>query len=146
MQNSMVMFTFSVFDRGYVFCANLVQKNLNCQFKAKLYSETNWFMQNSMVMFTFFVFGRKYSVWDIAVQKIEIDNLRWNLIPRLIRICWIQWCCSLFSFLTGNVFLGQIWSKLSIFTVFLFPIRNPFFWTNVVQNVKIVSLKADFSS
>ena len=75
-------------------------------------------MRNSMVMLTSFVFGRKYPVWDNVVQKIKIVSLRWNLIPRLIRICWIQWCCSLFSFLTGNALLGQIWSKLSIFTVF----------------------------
>ena len=74
-------------------------------------------MQNSMVIFTFYIFGWKYPVWDNVVQKIKIVSLRWNLIPRLIRICWIQWCCSLFSFLTGNALLGQIWSKLSIFTV-----------------------------
>ena len=75
-------------------------------------------MQNSMVIFTFYIFGWKYPVWDNVVQKIKIVSLRWNLIPRLIRICWIQWCCSLFSFLTGSALLGQIWSKLSIFTVF----------------------------
>ena len=99
-------------------------------------------MQNSMVMFTFPVFGRKYPVWDNLVQKIKIVSLSWNLIPRLIRICWIQWCCSLFSFLTGNALLGQIFPKLSIFTVFvLFPIRNPSFWENLVQNLKIVRLR-----
>ena len=75
-------------------------------------------MENSMVMFTFFVFGRKYAVWDNLVQKIKIVSLRWIFVPRLIQLCWIQWCCSLFSFLTGNALLGQIWSKLSIFTVF----------------------------
>ena len=75
-------------------------------------------MQNSMGMFTFFIFGRKDPFWANLVQKIKIVSFRQNLIPRLIRICRIQWCCSLFSFLTGNALLGQIWSKLSIFTVF----------------------------
>ena len=93
-----------------------------------------------MVIFTFFVFGRKYSVWDNLVQKINIVSLRWNLIPRIIWICWIQWCCSLFSFLTGNTLLGQIWSKLSIFTAFMFPIRNALFCVNLVQKIKIISL------
>ena len=99
-------------------------------------------MQNWMLMFTFFVFGRKHPVWDNLVQIIKLVSFRWNLIPRLIQICWIQWCCSLFPFLTGNALLGQIFSKLSRFTVFvLFPIRNPFFWENLVQNVKIVRLR-----
>ena len=98
-------------------------------------------MQNSIVMFTFFVFGRKYPVWDNFVQKIKIVSLRWNLIPRLIRICWIQWCCSLFSFLTGNALLGQIWSKLSIFTGFFVSDKNALFGGNLVQNFKIVSLR-----
>ena len=64
-------------------------------------------MQNSMVMFTFFVFGWKYPVWDNFVQNIKIVSLRWNLIPRLIWICWIQWCCSLFRFRPETPFLGK---------------------------------------
>ena len=32
---------------------------------------------------------------------------------KLIRICRIQWCCELFSFLTGKVLFGEIWSKKS---------------------------------
>ena len=98
-------------------------------------------MQNSMVMFTFFVVSRKYPVWDNLVQKLKTVALRWNLIPRLIRICWIQWCCSLFSFLTGNALLGQIWSKLSIFTGFFVSDKNALFGENLVQNFKIVSLR-----
>ena len=35
----------------------------------------------------------------------------WNLVASLIRICRIQWCCSLFSFSSGNTLFGQIWSK-----------------------------------
>ena len=33
-QNSMVMFTFSVFDQKYPFWINLVEKTQNCQFQA----------------------------------------------------------------------------------------------------------------
>ena len=36
------------------------------------------------------------------VQKIEIVNLSWNLVLRLIRICRIQGWCSLFLFLTRS--------------------------------------------
>ena len=31
--------------------------------------------------------------------------------PRLIRLCRIQWCCSLFLFLTSNTFFRQILSQ-----------------------------------
>ena len=93
-------------------------KYQNYQFKLKFGTYTNSNMQNSMVMFIFFVFDRKYPFWANLVQKVKIISWSWNLVARLIRICWIQWCCSLFSFLTGSALLGQIWSKLSIFTVF----------------------------
>ena len=121
-------------------------------------------MQNSIVMFTFFVFGRKYPVWDNLVQKIKIISWSWNLVPILIRICRIEWWYSLFLFLIGNTLLGQIWSKLSIFTVqgetdtltnsiiqksmaeftFFFFDQKHSFWVNLVQNVKIVSLRLNF--
>ena len=32
------------------------------------------------------------------------------MIPKLIRICRIQWWCSLFLFLIGNTFFRQVWS------------------------------------
>ena len=56
--------------------------------------------------------------WANLLQKIKIVSLNWNLVPRLIRICAIQWCCWLFQFLTKNTLLGQI----------------------LIQNTKIVSL------
>ena len=49
--------------------------------------------------------------------KIKIVSLSWNLVPRPIRICRIQWWCSLFLPSTRN---------------------NPF-WVNLVQKIKIVS-------
>ena len=160
MQNSMAMFTFSVFDQEYVFWANLVQKikivssrwNLilsliqifrikwccslfcfrpnitclgqfclkyqNCQLAVKLDTWTNSNMLNSMMLFTFFVFDRKHPSWTNLVQIFNIFSLRWNLIPRLIWLRWIQWQCSLF-------FFNQKHS----------------FWANLVQNVDIVSLR-----
>ena len=94
------------------------------------------------MLFSFFVFEWKYPFWANLVQKIKIISLSWNLVPTVIRICRIQWRCSLFSFSAGNTLFGQIWSKLSIFTVFfLFPIRNALFLENLVQNVKVVSLR-----
>ena len=39
------------------------------------------------------------------------------MVPTLIRICRIQWCCSLFLFLSGNTLFGQIWSKKSKLSV-----------------------------
>ena len=69
-------------------------------------------MQNSMLMFT-------NTFWGNFGCKIKIVSFRWNFISRLIRMCKIQWCCSLLSFLTGN----------------------NLFWANLAQKVKIVSLR-----
>ena len=55
-------------------------------------------MQNSMVVFTFSVLDQKLTFRANLVQKIKIISLSWNLVPRLISICWIQWWCSLFLF------------------------------------------------
>ena len=67
-------------------------------------------MQNSMMLLTFFVFDWKYSFWANLVQKVKIISFIWNLVPKLVRVCRIQWWCSLFWFLTGNTLFGQIWS------------------------------------
>ena len=119
-------------------------------------------MKNSMILLTFFVFDRKHSFWANLVQKIRIVSLRRNLILTLIQICRIQWWCSLFWLLTGNTFLGEIWSKkIKIISLrwiliprligicktkwccslFSFSIGNPLFWANLVENVKIVRLR-----
>ena len=55
MQNSMVLFTFSVFDRKH-FLDKFDPKNQNCQFKLKFGTQTNSNMQNSMVVFIFLCF------------------------------------------------------------------------------------------
>ena len=72
MQNSMVMFTFSLFDWKYLFWVNLVQKNQNCQFELKFGTQTNFNMQNSMVVFTFSVLDQKNPFLANLVQKIKI--------------------------------------------------------------------------
>ena len=140
MQNSRVVFTFSVLDWKHPFWANLLQKikivtlswnvvprliqicrihwwcsyfpfylgnsflgkfgpkNQNCQFKLKFGTSTNSNMQNSVVVFTFSVLDQKQPFWVNLVQKMKIISSSWNLEPTLIRICRIQWRCSLFLF------------------------------------------------
>ena len=160
MQNSMVMFTFSVFDWNYPFWVKLIQKikmvnlswnlvpkqiwicriqwhcsffycfipekpflgkfgpkNQTCQFKLKFGTYTNSNMQNSMAVFNFSVSDRKHSFTVKLVQKMEIVSLSWNLVPRIIRICRIQWWCSLFPFLTGITPFVWTWSKKSKLSV-----------------------------
>ena len=99
MQNSLVMFTFSVCDRKYPFWVNLVQKvKINSlswnmvptlirirriQWRCSLYAEFNHAVH--------FFFDWKYPFWANLVQKIKIISLSLNLVPTLIRICRIQW-------------------------------------------------------
>ena len=107
MQNSIVMFTFSVFDREYVFCANLVQKIKTVSSSQNLMlSLIQIFRIQWCCSFCSF-FGLICPVCDNFVQKIKIVSLWWNLIPRIIWICWIRWRCSLFLLLTGDALLGQ---------------------------------------
>ena len=65
-------------------------------------------MQNSRMVFTFSALDLKYPFWENLVQTMEIVSLSWNLVPRLIRICIIHWCCSLFLFSTCK-FCLKIW-------------------------------------
>ena len=80
--------------------------------KSKLLVEVKiWYlhnsnMQNSIMLFSFFVFEWKYPFWANLVQKVKIISWIWNLVARLIRICRIQWCCSLFCFSVEIPFLG----------------------------------------
>ena len=45
------------------------------------------------------------------LQKLKFLSVSWNLSPRLIQICRIQWWCSPFLFEAGNTSFWQIWSK-----------------------------------
>ena len=80
MQNSMMMFTFSVFDQKYA------KFNGNVQF---------------------FLFDWKYLFWASLIQKIKIVSLSWHLASRLTRIWKIQWWCSLFLFSNEIRILGK---------------------------------------
>ena len=74
-------------------------------------------MQNSMVVFTFSVLDRKYPFRTNLVNlgdltpKFKTVCSKWNLVPRLIRICRIQWQFSFFQVLTRNTLFGQMWYK-----------------------------------
>ena len=70
-------------------------KNQNCQSKLTFGTQANSNMHCSMVIFLFSVSNQKYS-FLAKFHKLIITSLSWNLIPRLIRICRIQWWCSLF--------------------------------------------------
>ena len=117
-------------------------------------------MQNSMLMLTLFIFDWKYPFCENFVQKLKILSLSWNLTPRVIRICRIQWCCSLFLFRPAILLLEKFgpkhencWFKLKfgtqnnpnmrnsmlLFTLSVFNREHPF-CANLVQKVKIVSL------
>ena len=111
MQNSVVMFTLSIFDWKIPFLGKFGPKTQNCQFKLKFGILTNSNMQNSVVMFTLSVFDWKYPFWVNLVQETKFDNLSRNLAHRLIQICRIQWWCLLFLFLTGGTLFCQIVSK-----------------------------------
>ena len=61
----------------------------------------------------------RHPFWANLVQEIKIVSLRWNMVPRLIQICRIQWRCSFFSVLYWN---------------------HPY-WENLVPKIKIISLR-----
>ena len=69
-------------------------------------------------MLTFFVFNQKYSFCTNLIQHVKIISLSWHLVASLIRISRIQWCHSVFSFLTSNTL----------------------FWPNMVRKTKVISL------
>ena len=62
-------------------------------------------------MFTFSVFDRKYPFRANFFKKMKIISLSWNLLPRLIRKCRIQWWCSFYFILYWKCLFGQIWPK-----------------------------------
>ena len=73
MQNSMMLFTFCVFDHKYPSQANLIQK-LNCQFKLKTGSQMKSNMKNSLAMFIFLILI-KVSFFLNLFLEAEIQNL-----------------------------------------------------------------------
>ena len=116
-------------------------------------------MNNSMVTFIFLCSTGSILFWANLVSRSEIC-WKWNLVARLIRICRIQWWCSLFLFSTGNTLFGKIWTKkwkilfkIKFGTVTNLEIQNskvvfPFSfldrkypsWLNLIQKIKIGTL------
>ena len=96
------------------------------------------------------------------LSKFDTNNqnfdLKWNLIIMLIRICRIQGDVHFFSFWPEIPFLDKFEKKNCQFklkfvgligvcriqwwcSLFLFSTRNTFFWVNLIQKIKIVSLE-----
>ena len=64
-----------------------------------------------------FCFDPEISFWTGLVQKLKIVCLSWNLVGRLLPICWRRLRCWLFLFYTGNILIVQICSKIKIVCV-----------------------------
>ena len=50
-----------------------------------------------MALFTFSTLDQKHTFGANLIQKIKMISLSSNLLPRLIRICRVQWCSLLFQ-------------------------------------------------
>ena len=87
----------------------------NCQYCHSRWSLTARLIP--MAVFTFFVLGWKDSFCANLVKTVKSASLSLNLAASIIRICGVQWCCSLFLFSTENTLFGQVWSELSILSV-----------------------------
>ena len=74
MQNSVIMFTLSDFDRKYLL-GKFWPKNQNYEFILKFGTWTNSNMQNSMAMFNFSAFCWNYPFCANLVQLIKIVRL-----------------------------------------------------------------------
>ena len=60
----------------------------------------------------FFCFRSETALLATFGPENKIASLSWNLVPRIIRISIIQWCCSFFFFsFRPEYHLEQIWSK-----------------------------------
>ena len=106
MKNSMMLFSFFSFWVQIPFLGKFGPKSQNSHFKLEFSTYTNSNMQNSMVMFIYFVFDWKYPFWANLSKRSKLSVEAKILLPGLIRIYRIQWCCSRFLFLSGNTVFG----------------------------------------
>ena len=117
MQDSMVMFNCSVFDKKYPFWVNLVQKlkivSLRWNMGPRLIHiwRIQWWCSLFLFSTASTFFGQ---IWS---KKFKIVSLGWNLGPSLIWTCRIQWWCLLVLFSIENILFRQIWSKNSKLSV-----------------------------
>ena len=105
---------FFVLDQKHTFWANLAPKFQNCLFKLKFRTSTNSNMQKSMALFNFSALDQKHHLGVNLVQKIKLVSLSWNLVPRLIPTCRIQWRCSLFCFGSETHFWANLAPKIKL--------------------------------
>ena len=117
MQDSIVMFTFSVFNWRYPFRENLIQKNQNCQFKLKFGTETNSNMQNSLVVSTFSVLDRKDPFWSwFFFQKNQNCQFKMKI---------------------GTKTNSNMQNSMALFIFSVLKWKHPF-WANLVKKIKFV--------
>ena len=95
MQNSVVVFIFSIFDQKYLFF--LGRGRISFKFVSLNWNlvPRRWYllpigtyskMDNSLVVFTFSVQDWKSHFWAKLVQNLKIVSLSWNLVLILIQI------------------------------------------------------------
>ena len=103
MQNSILMFNFSVLDWKYSFYTNSVRKKQIFQFKLKFGTKTNLNIQNSMLILVFSsILDRKFFFLEDLLQKTKIISLSCIFLQKLVRIQRIYWSYFHFLFLVGN--------------------------------------------
>ena len=113
MQNSVVMFTFSDFDRQYHLWVNLVQKFKFVWSEKNLVPRLIWICRTQWPCFLHL----KHAFWASLVQKMKIIIFSWNLIYSLTQIRRTQWWCSVF-FLTILLFMTICFKKIKIVSSF----------------------------
>ena len=84
MQNSMMLFTFFIFDQECTFWANLVQI-VTVSLRWNLITRLIWICKIQWQCSLFF--NWKHPFWANLVHNIKIVSLRLNLVVSLIRIC-----------------------------------------------------------
>ena len=86
MQNSMVIFTFSVFDQKHPFWVNFAQKIKIVTLSWTLVPMLVWICKSQWWCSLWRFSIKNTFLGTNLVQKTKIVSLSWNLVPRLIRI------------------------------------------------------------
>ena len=104
MLNLTLLLTFSVLDWKYPFLSNFGPKNWNCWKKSMVPRLIGICL--TWCSCSLFCLRPELPFWTNLVQKFEIGCLRWNVVPRLTRICGICWNC--FCFVPEISFLEKL--------------------------------------
>ena len=107
-----------LFSTANTFLGKFGPKNQICQFELKFRTRLLWIyaeLCRKYAVVTFSFLDQKNPFWANLVEKIQIVTLSGILVPRLIRICGIQWYCSLFLFLIINIFLSWVKLRLQLY-------------------------------